>query len=142
MPSYVVLFEWGRISRNWHVKKFLPCQEKMIWAWLVRLNKSEIYVSELQPTSHKNGPDDDRVTFDFICYTKICIDMDYVCWKYRYEIASKAIQYHVICILLFLGIYNHLYLCLLWYVAALKMSMSCILVIQFWFIDNDIQAMA
>ena len=41
----------------------------------------------------QNGPDDDRVTIDIICYTKICIDMDYVCWKYRYEIASKAIQY-------------------------------------------------
>ena len=78
MPSYVVLFEWGRISRNWHVKKFLPCQEKMIWAWLVWLNKSEIYVSEVQPNSRKNGPDEDRVTFDFICYINICIDMDYV----------------------------------------------------------------
>ena len=113
------LFEWGRISRNWHVKKFLPCQEKMIWAWLVCLNKSEIYVFEVQPTSHENRPDDDRVTFDFICNIKICINMDYV-W--------------------FLVIYNHLWLHL--YVAALKMSMSCILVIQFWFIDNDIQAMA
>ena len=71
------LFEWGRISRNWHVKKFLPCQEKMIWAWLVCLNKSEIYVFEVQPTSHENGPDDDRVTFDFICNIKICINMDY-----------------------------------------------------------------
>ena len=75
------LFEWGRISRNWHVKKFLPCQEKMIWSWLVCLNKSEIYVFEVQPTSYKNGPDDDRVIFDFICYIKIYINMDYVCWK-------------------------------------------------------------
>ena len=87
------LFEWGRISRNWHVKKF-SCLVRRKWfeLGLYGWTRVRFMFPRCNPLATKMGLMM-IVTFDFICYTKICIDMDYVCWKYRYEQTTKAIKY-------------------------------------------------